>query len=268
MQTDRQRPLFVPDFIVIPYQLLTDGELETMDKHLYGILYWFERMKDGYCKASNQTLAALLITTTRVVQNSLNTLEKRGYITRDYKDEAKRNRLAIHCMVAFSNVSPIGDRLKTNDLQVTRERPVGDRRERPVGDQSSNTKIKNTDKKTRAESAGAEERPQMPVTQDSPIEQQIAEIIYRFKDYNPAYKTLFNRNPQRDAARRLLEQFKFDPLCAMVNYLRHSNAAKYAPTITTPSQLESKLGELKAWADKQRSGNGKGKKIIRATPTA
>lgn len=104
------------------------------------------------------------------------------------------------------------------------------------------------------------------VTRDSPIEQQIAEIIFRFRDYNPAYRNLFNRKPQREAARRMLEQFRFDPLCAMVNYLRHSNASRYAPTITTPIEMESNLGRLKVWADKQRdSRSGKGKKIIRAT---
>lgn len=96
-------------------------------------------------------------------------------------------------------------------------------------------------------------------------EKEIADTIEAFKDVNPSYKTLFPRSPQREAAWRLLQQFGFPKLHAMVEYLRRSNAARYAPTITTPVQLESKLGELIAWSEKQRAATGgKGKRIISA----
>lgn len=264
MSNDRQRPLFIPDFIVIPYQLLTDRELETMDKHLYGMIYWFENMKDGECRASNQTLASLLYTTTRVVQNSLNTLEKRGYIEREYKDAAKRNRTRIHGTVSYKkHVSPTGDRQKTNAPQVTRERPIGDRHESPIGDQIKNIEIKNSDKTTPPPSASDD-----PVTSTSPIEKQIAEVLFRFKCVNPSYRLAFNRKPQREAAGRLLEQFGFDTVCGMVGYLPTSNADRFAPTITTAIELERDLGRLKAWADKRRSTSGRGKKIISASTPA
>lgn len=97
-------------------------------------------------------------------------------------------------------------------------------------------------------------------------EKQIGEVIFLFQDVNPTYKTLFNRNPQREASHRLLQQFGMEKLQPMIAYLKFSNGVKFAPTITTPVQLEQKMGELKAWADKQRGGMpGKGKKIIRAT---
>jgi hypothetical protein len=97
-------------------------------------------------------------------------------------------------------------------------------------------------------------------------EKKIADVIEAFKDVNPSYKTLFPRSPQREAAWRLMQQFGYARLITeMIPYLRHSNAVRYAPTITTPVQLESKLGELKAWADKQRDASGgKGRKIISA----
>lgn len=250
MTSEQQRPLFCPDFLILPYQLITDRELEQTDRVLYGLIYWYEHMKDGKCTASNQTLAALLFTTTRVVQNSLNALEKSGYITRDYKDESKRNRKAIHCMIAFSRVSSTGDRRKSNDLQDIRERPVGDRRERPVGDQSNNTNINNNQRDT---------------PRSAEDEKRVADVIDAFKTVNPSYKLFFNRKPQREAAWRLIEQHTFEKVLGMVKYLEHSNGIKYAPTIISPSQLESKMGELKAWADKQRNGGGgKGKKIMSA----
>jgi len=96
-------------------------------------------------------------------------------------------------------------------------------------------------------------------------EKQIADVIEAFKDVNPSYNRLFGIPPQREAAWRLIQQHGLKRTFDMVAYLQHSNAERYAPTITTPSQLESKLGELKAWADKQRkTSSGKGKGIISA----
>jgi len=150
-------------------------------------------------------------------------------------------------------VSPNKDRHQTVREGITKR----GHRKSPNGDQNNNIDKENIGTH-RADGAKGD-----PVTKESPLEAQIGEIIFRFKDYNPAYRQLFARKPQRDAAKRLLEQYGFDQLCGMVGYLRHSNAARYAPTITTPVQLESKLGELKAWADKQRAATGgKGKPII------
>lgn len=98
-----------PDFFIIPRQLLDDRDLEQVDRFLYGAIYWFEKLKDGRCFASNETLANLLHTSPRVIQNSLTQLEAKGYITRIYKDEAKRNRAEIKCTVYFAKVSPTGD---------------------------------------------------------------------------------------------------------------------------------------------------------------
>lgn len=242
---------FKPDFILIPYQLIEDRHLEPTDRLVYGLIYWFEHLRDGQCTAGNTTFAALLHTTTRAIQNSLTNLEERSYIAREYKDASKRHRTFIHAKIAFKTERTVGDTRKQSEPAVTLERTVGDTTERTVGDQSSNKINKNRSKKVPARSAEEEKR--------------IADIIESFKDVNPSYKTLFPRSPQREAAWRLLQQFGPAKLAGMIAYLQHSNAARYAPTITTPSQLESKLGELKAWADKQRdASSGKGKGIISA----
>lgn len=95
-------------------------------------------------------------------------------------------------------------------------------------------------------------------TEQSSEAKDVSEVISLFKVVNPSYETLFSRNPQRQAASRLLKKYGMEKLRGMVGYLEHSNASKYAPTITTPYALEAKMGELKAWADKERSGKGKG----------
>ena len=245
---------FKPDFILIPYQLVEDRHLEPTDRLVYGLIYWFEHLKDGQCTAGNATFAALLHTTTRAIQNSLTNLEDHGYIAREYKDSAKHHRTFIHAKVAFKIERTVGDTKKKSELTVTPERTSGDTTERTGGDQNKNIdKNRNKNKKNTARSA-----------QD---EKDIADIIEAFQDVNPTYRTLFNRSPQREAAWRLMQQFQKEPLLKMVAFLKQSNGRKYAPTITTPSQLESKMGELKAWADKERNGTGKGKGIISTVAT-
>jgi hypothetical protein len=98
-------------------------------------------------------------------------------------------------------------------------------------------------------------------------QKQIADVVEAFKIVNPSYKLLFARKPQHEAAFRLILAHGFERLLGMIAYLQQSNAIRYAPTITTPIQLEEKMGELKAWADKQRS-QSRGKGIISATSPA
>lgn len=140
---------FKPDFLIIPYQLIEDRELEATDRLIYGLIYWFEHLKDGHCSASNDTFAALLHITPRAVQNSLTNLEGRGYIEREYKDESKRHRSLIHAKITFKREKPertVGDTRKQSELSVTPERTVGDTTERTVGDHISNRLKSNKNK--------------------------------------------------------------------------------------------------------------------------
>lgn len=75
---------------------------------------------------------------------------------------------------------------------------------------------------------------------------EIGEIIEMFKTVNPSYKKLFGSPPQRRASLRLYELHGIDKLRKMVNLLPRSNAMDYMPVITTPCQLEDKMGQLAA----------------------
>ena len=86
----------LPDYILIPHQLLIDKEITQTDERLYGIVYWFSKMKMEKCIASNKTLGELVGATTRTIQKSLNKLETKGFIIKRYEtsDEGiKRNEI-------------------------------------------------------------------------------------------------------------------------------------------------------------------------------
>ena len=243
-----QPPFLKPDYIMVPFPVYSDPKLEGLDRIVYGIVYWFEHMRDGRCTASNATLATVAATNLRSVSNSLQRLEDGGYIERVFKDAAKRNRAEIITKISFKQAS------KSLAAWMKPVSSLDERRDSSLDEQSinkGNTKA-SLKPKTAAHSADAEKA--------------IGEAIFLFQEVNPSYKTLYNRKPQREAAHRLITQFGFEAVKRMIAYLPKSNAERYAPTITTPSQLEMKLGELKAWADKQRSSGKTGKGIVNATP--
>ena len=97
--------------------------------------------------------------------------------------------------------------------------------------------------------------PKLKVTSDVPS--QVNPIIGLFKEVNPSYQILYKRKPQRAAIERLLKKFPEKDLCAMIQSLTITNKEQYAPTVTTPMQLEEKLGQLKAFWDKRKANKPK-----------
>lgn len=95
-----------------------------------------------------------------------------------------------------------------------------------------------------------------PASPDAIPSKLINETIDLFKVVNPNHERLFGQPPQRKATERLLKKFGQEKLWAMIKYLPKSNGMKYAPTITTPVQFETKLGELVAFFRKQKGEGG------------
>jgi len=108
--------LFVPEFIIIPHQILADEELTPLDRIVYGIIYWFTKLKDGRCNASNITIAEIAFCKNPIsITNSLSRLEARRYIKRVFSDESKKHRVEIIPYVFFKNTIPsIRNIRKTN----------------------------------------------------------------------------------------------------------------------------------------------------------
>jgi hypothetical protein len=79
------------------------------------------------------------------------------------------------------------------------------------------------------------------------------DLIDKFKSVNPSFKKLFSNKTQRSALERLLNIYTAQEIEKMLNMLPTTNKMAYFPTITTPSQLEDKLGSLLAAIAKHKS---------------
>lgn len=86
-------------------------------------------------------------------------------------------------------------------------------------------------------------------------------MIEKFKSVNPSYELLFRRNNQRDAIGRMIKKWGADKVSSMIKVLPTTNSNQYAPTITTPYQLEEKIGSLVSFLNREKNNQPK---IIKA----
>lgn len=89
-------------FLTIPTLIVMDEDLTGDQKLLYGIILALSRI-DGYCTATNASLAKLLNISDRSIQRNVSSLKEAGFvdveIIRDEKGEVKERQ--IRCMVSF-----------------------------------------------------------------------------------------------------------------------------------------------------------------------
>jgi predicted transcriptional regulator len=78
-------------------------------------------------------------------------------------------------------------------------------------------------------------------------------IIGMFKNVNPSYERLFANKTQRDSVERLLKKYGEAWLRSLINRLPEIIKMPYAPQITTPYELEMKLGKLKIFLEQEKN---------------
>lgn len=88
----------------------------------------------------------------------------------------------------------------------------------------------------------------------------INELISMFEPINPSFETLFKNTAQRAAMERLLNKHGETKVRAMLNELPSIVGQKFAPVVTTPVQLENKLGDIIIFV-KKGEADGKVAKI-------
>lgn len=104
-KSEDQKPTFVPEYYNIPGIVMHDATLQPLDIKVYGVVFWFERLKDGRCFASNQTIGKVCGSSASGVANSLARLRDAGYIFCEYeKDQRKSIRTLVYNTVnPYSN---------------------------------------------------------------------------------------------------------------------------------------------------------------------
>jgi DNA-binding transcriptional ArsR family regulator len=78
------RKQLLPDFLIIPYPLLVDENLNISDTLVYGLIYWYSKLKLERCVAKSRAMAKMLKLSQRTVEHAIERLKKGGYIDTVY----------------------------------------------------------------------------------------------------------------------------------------------------------------------------------------
>ena len=85
-------------------------------------------------------------------------------------------------------------------------------------------------------------------------------VIELFKELDPfSYSRFFSNKTQRSAAERLVKKMGIEKLQNAIKFAAEANKTPYAPTTTTPLQLENNLAKLQAFYLKQKD---KGRGVV------
>lgn len=212
-------------FTQVANEVLKSRELSWKAKGIYA--YLFSKPDDW--DFSNQRITIESRDGRSAIMAGLRELEKAGYLVRNKLSTGK-----MEYKLRFSTLS--------QETELRLEKPKSGFRtvQKPHSAETELiTNIDNTYKERKESniSSGAE----APATEDHKM---IVEIIELFEPLNPAVYTLYARNPQRDAVRRLVKKFGEQKIRNLIQALPEIIKQKTAPRITTPIQLEEKLGQL------------------------
>lgn len=121
-----------PDFLIIPYEIHACEDLRQCDSVVYAVAYWFEKMKDGKCIASNATLAEIANVSERSIGGSLERLENNGFIKRIFRRNGKDiKRVEIKTLVAYTKKENKEEEENKEEDKVDGKIAVLDKKETP-----------------------------------------------------------------------------------------------------------------------------------------
>jgi DNA-binding MarR family transcriptional regulator len=92
--------MFYPDFFITPRVIWLDQSIPPLAEKVYSVIYWYSKLKDGYCHASNATIAKNIGRTNATsIANAISKLIDAGYIQAEYNDN--NERIAIVPLVEY-----------------------------------------------------------------------------------------------------------------------------------------------------------------------
>lgn len=205
-------------YYVIPAKLAEGGD------HLKALAYGLISSlcsAEGFCWASNAYLAKKLGRKSKnVVSEAIQALENEGWI-KSSVDRAKGNKRRITLVSAYPMVDS-----RATSTEITGEGST------EITGQSIKTESKKIESYTGAE---------------------INVLLDLFKAVNPSYAKLFKIKPQRRALEELVKAYGRDKVERMIKAAAGCFGQPFAPTITTPLQLQDNLGKLIAFYKKAQS---------------
>lgn len=230
------RELLENSYILVPFELSKRKDLGSTEKLIFAELKFLSK-DTGYCYATNEYLADILGLSKRNISKILKKLKEKGMIDIDIEKNNKGTFRKLWIKKEMKNKDEGG--MKSVHAGAEQEFL----RATPLVRAKRETDKRNIQKDniiilhSKEDFAGKE----------------INHLISLFKEVNPNYERLFSNKTQRAALERLVKKFGKDKVENMIKVLPKILEKPYAPTITTPVQLENKLADLIAFLKKEKA---------------
>lgn len=239
------------DFFTIAPNLVLNHSTAN-DQALY---YQMKRYagEDGKCFATEKTLMRKLGIGKKAYDKSLAYLLEKGWITYIGMTGGKTRPIKTY---SINNIWKLNSEYYK---KISAESTLFPKNEK---DKSQKEKDKSQKQYKISAESNVEEEPVLSKNQEeepvlaeqSSASTKLNDFLYMFKEVNPSYKQLFKNTTQRGALERMLAEHGEEKVRWLLEALPKVAGQRYAPTITTPLQLENKLGDLLVFIKKE-SGN-------------
>ena len=209
-------------YAIIPATVRYNERLSPNAKLLYGEITALCN-KEGYCWASNPYFAKLYKKNVTTVSAWVSQLEREGFIYREVDGKDRKIYL--------------------------RENPKG------ASEKAEASASEKAEHNSTRENTTTKATPSVAAT-------DITKFFDGWAVVNPSFTRFYANKTERSAAKELIGRYGLPKLTEVVKALVWVNKLPYAPTITSPYQLERKLATLKAFFDKERAKKqSKGKQV-------
>jgi len=214
--------------------------LKPSAKLIYNALAYYANNQSQSCFPSITRLASLTGLHKDTVSNCIKILEEKGFIKVERKSGENNQYVLLNL-----TVSKTSSRLTHRKNHTTPKRRVTHPEKKgeyhPEKEASNNNKLTRLNNKSNGQAITGKE---------------FNDLIALFEPVNPSFERLFSNKSQRTALERLVKKHGVDKITWVINLLPRISEMPYSPTVTTPYQLEVKLGEIIAFLKKEKLRGG------------
>jgi len=224
--------VFSPKYIPIYPQLL--DILTPTEAIIYGFINFYTSSGQNRFYFTNDQLSKITRSNPDTVSRAISKLEKLKLIKTHRKVKAGGGQIRF---IEGQNVE--SDLIKTTSNAPTN--PTSPTLQKL---QTNNNKINKNKIKENNRSILISKNEFLPDNLSIQENNQTNEILNLFKSVNPSYQRLFSNITERKSLERLIDKYGKEKIINIVTKLPDIITQPFAPRITTPYQLEKKLGDL------------------------
>ena len=194
----------------------------------------------GWCYASKQTIGDFMGIHERRIRTIIDRLVEKGLLEKDEDTKYLRTTSLWYQSVVLERLKMKNVQADKTSAMRTKGQKEADKTSAPQADNLSDNKNNtiNTSIKTIAPGGAGKE---------------INDLISFFEAVNPSFKTLYPKTTERKALERMVKEHGREKIEAVIKNLPKTNGVDFAPVITTPWELEKKLGKLIAYYRRKKA---------------